>query len=362
MISRTIAAAICLSCSFCTTVQAESRSWVFVSLLKDRRIVTFERNPDSGELTWRGETICPAEPAILSASPDRKTLFASFRSSGQLASFRIDPVRGSLAPISVVQGGADPAYLLPDRAGRFLITAYYVANMVTVHSLGQDGSINPTALQKISTAEKAHGIALDSSNRMAFVPHTGANRIFQFQFNPRSGRLIASNPPFVSTSVRDHPRHITLHPTDRWAYVGNEAGDSIGVFSVDRDTVSLTRIQTVTTLPDGFDGSNNATARCEMTADGRFVYVANRGHDSIAGFAINSSTGRVLPLGQTPTEKTPRSFTIDPRGRHLYVAGEGSGRIAAYRIGTNGALSSMTTYPSGPVSWSILAVDTPPGP
>ena len=358
MTLRAIAAAICLSFNPCTAAQAESGSWLFVSLLKDRRIVTFERNPDSGELTRRGETICPAEPAILCTSPDRRTLFASFRSSGQLASFRIDPTSGRLTPVSVVQGGADPAYLLPDRTGRFLISAYYQANMVTVHALGKDGSINQSALQAISTAEKAHGIALDSSNRMVFVTHTSANRIFQFQFNPQNGQLTASSPPFVTTAVEDHPRHITLHPTNRWAYVSNEAGDSIGVFSVDRDTATLTKIQTMTTLPAGSDGSKNATARCEMTADGRFVYVANRGHDSIAGFAIDPSTGRVTSLGHAPTEKTPRSFTIEPRGRFLYVAGEGSGRIAVYRIGADGALSRTTTYQSGPVSWSILAVDT----
>jgi len=358
MPTHIIASTICLSI-LCTTAQAESRSWLFVSLLKDRKIVTFERNYETGELTRRGETTCPAEPAILCMSPNRKTLFASFRSSGQLASFRIDPTSGRLEAVSVVEGGADPAYLLPDHRGRFLISAYYLANKVTIHALGQDGSISQSALQTIPTAEKAHGIALDSSNRMAFVSHTGANRIFQFHFNPQSGKLTASSPPFVRTSVEDHPRHIMLHPSDRWAYVSNEAGDSIGVFAVDRDTVTLTRIQTMSTLPDGFDGANNATARCEMTADGRFVYVANRGHNSIAGFAIDQSTGRVTALGQTPTENTPRSFTIEPQGRFLYAAGEASGRIVAYLIGGDGTLERLATYEPGPVPWCVLAVDTP---
>ncbi len=354
-----MAAAIYLSCSLCTAVQAESGSWLFVSLLNDRKIVTFERNLESGELTRRGETICPAEPAILCTAPDRKTLFVSFRSSGQLASFRIDPANGRLVPVSVVEGGADPAYLLPDRTGRFLITAYYQANKVTVHSLELDGSINQTPLQTVLTGEKAHGIAMDSSNRMVFVSHTGANQIFQFYFNSRTGRMTASSPVSARTPVGDHPRHIMLHPTDRWAYVSNEAGDSIGVFAVNRDNVTLKRIQTMSTLPHSFDGANNSTARCEMTADGKFVYVANRGHDSIAGFAIDQSTGQVISLGQTPTEKTPRSFTIEPRGRFLYAAGEGSGRIAAYRIGADGMLSHTGTFKSGPVSWSVLAVDTP---
>jgi len=338
---------------------AESRSWLFVSLLQEEKIVTFERNPDSGALVRRAETKCPAEPACMSTSPDRRTLFVSYRSTGQLASFRIDASTGRLTPLSVVKGGADPAYLLPDHSGRFLLSAYYAANKVTVHRLGDDGSISESPLQTISTAEKAHGIVLDSTNRIAFVSHTGANRIFQFRFDKKTGRLSAGNPPFAKTPDEDHPRHITLHPSDRWAYVSNEAGDSIGVFDVNRKSSTLRRIQTLSTLPAGFDGSRNATARCEMTPNGRFVYVANRGHDSIACFAIDQNTGRVTSLGQIPTEKTPRSFTIEPRGRFLYAAGQGSGRIAAFRILDDGKLARFATYESGPVSWWALAVDTP---
>ncbi len=341
--------------------QADPRahSWLFVSLLRERKIVTFERNPQTGELVRRCETVCPAEPAILSVSPDRKTLFASFRSSGELASFAIHPETGELDRLSVVDGGADPAYLLADRQGRYLLTAYYVANKVTLHALGENGAIRPKPLQTIPTAEKAHGIAIDASNQLVFVTHTGADRIYQFRFDPQQGRLAASEPPFVSTPAGTHPRHVVLHPSARWAYVGNEAGDSLSVYAVNPQAGTLSHLQTVPTLPEGFDGGQNATARCEMTADGRFVYVANRGHDSIAGFAIDPTTGLVTSLGQTPTEKTPRSFTIEPTGRFLYVAGEGSGRIAAYRIQESGPLARFVTYDAGPVAWAVLAVDTP---
>lgn len=339
---------------------SSSNSWLFVSLLQEKTIVTFQRDPKTGELSRRGETECPAEPAFLSVSPDSKTLFASFRSSGELASFRIDPTKGSLQAISVVKGGDDPAYLLSDNRGRFLLSAYYLANKVTVHRLRDDGSISDSPLQTISTAQRAHGLVLDSKNKMAFVPHTGANRIFQFRFDQAKGRLTASSPAYVAApGADDHPRHIVLHPSDRWAYTSNEAGDSVGVYQVDRATTTLRHIQTASTLPAGFDGAGNATARCEITPDGRFVYVANRGHDSIACFAIDQLTGRVKSLGQEPTEKTPRSFSIAPDGKFLYAAGQGSGRVAAYRIKHDGTLDRFATYESGPVSWWALAVDTP---
>ena len=336
--------------------EAVAKDWLFVTLLEKKQIVTFERHPESGMLTRLGTTDCPAEPACMAASPDRRTLFVSFRSTGQLASFQIDQTNCALELLSIASGGDDPAYLLPDRRGRFLLSAYYQSNKVCVHALTPGGEINSKPFQTVPTAEKAHGVVLDSQNRLAFVPHTGANRIYQFRFDPQSGLLSASDPPFVATNEVDHPRHIALHPSDRWAYVSNEAGDSLGVFEISK-SATLRRIQTVSSLPDGFDGARNSTARLEMTPDGRFVYVANRGHDSIAGFAIDQATGLATSLGQTPTEQTPRSFTIESKGRYLYAAGQGTGRIAAFRIGRDGSLKRFQTIDAGPIAWWAQAVD-----
>lgn len=344
---------------FVTEARAQDRSWLFASLLETKTIVSFERNPQSGELVRRGETTCPAEPACMGVSPDRRTLFVSFRSTGQLASLRINPENGRLKLLSVVEGGEDPAYLLPDKSGKFLLSAYYQSNKVCVHRISEDGSLSAEPVQTIPTAEKAHGIVLDTKNDFAFVTHTGANRIYQFRFDNQTGHLTANDPPFLSTDEADHPRHIALHPTDKWAYVSNEAGDSVGVYQTDREQGTLEFLQRVSTIPEDFDGRQNSTARCEMTPDGRFVYVANRGHDSIAGFAIDQKTGRVTSLGQTPTEQTPRSFTIDSNGKFLYAAGQGSGKIAAFRILDTGKLERFATYDSGPVSWWVVAADPP---
>ncbi len=345
--------------TMCELAYAEPHAWVFISHLKQRKIATYERDLRTGQLHYRSQVTCPAEPAIMATSPDGRTLLVSFRSTGQLASFRIDPRDGTLTRLSVSAGGADPAYLQPDRTGRFLLTAYYVANKVTVHQVAADGRIAAEPLQTVPTAPRAHGIAIDHDNRLAFVTHTGGNRIYQFHFSSTDGRLIPAATPFVTAAPGAHPRHIMLHPTDRWAYINNEAGDSLSVYRVNPRSVMLTHEQTVSTIPDDFDGQNNSTARCEITSDGRFVYVANRGHDSIAGFAVDEQTGHVRSLGQFPSEKTPRSLTIDPSARFLYAAGEASGRVAAYTIGEEGVLRRFATYDVGPVPWCVLAVDTP---
>ena len=342
-----------------SVAESAEKSWLFVSLLQARKIVSFERDQISGALTRRMETDCPAEPAIMTLAPNRQFLFVALRSSGQIASFRVDGNTGHLTLLSVAEGGADPAYLLADGHGRFLLSVYYEANQVCVHTIDPSGELSQQPLQTIPTAEKAHGLALDSANRIVLVPHTGSNRIYQFFFDSQSGRLTAAEPPYTATATEDHPRHITVHPTDRWAYANNEAGDSLGVYTVDLSTARLQRIQTVKTIPDTFDGQRNSTARCEMTRDGRFVYVANRGHDSVAAFSIDQKTGQIASLGQFPTEKTPRSLTIEPTTRFLYAAGQDSGKIAAYRVQSTGKLERFATYEAGPVAWCVLAANLP---
>ncbi len=342
-----------------TPALAESASWLFVSLLQEKKVLTYMRMPVSGKLVRLDQVKTPAEPAQMNVSPDRRTLFVSFRSTGQLASYRINPANGKLTLLRVVDGGEDPAFLQPDSSGRFLISAYYVSNKVTVHGVDPQGRISEKPLQTILTAEKAHGVAIDSKDRFVFVPHTGGNRVHQFSFDRNRGRLRALDPPFVARPKGEHPRHIVMHPSDRWAYTSNEAGSSLGVYAVDGKSGRLTPLQTLSSLPEDFNRANNSTARCEMTPDGRFVYVANRGHQSIACYSINARNGRATKLGQVPTEKTPRSFTIDPTGRYLYAAGQSSGRIASFRILDDGLLERFATDEAGPVAWWVIAVDTP---
>lgn len=348
-----------LVCSRAELQGAPPRPWLFVSLLEDRTIVAYQRDAMTGSLQKAASTVCAAEPGVMCVSPDRRTLFVAMRSTGQLASFRIQPRTGRLERLSLVEGGEDPCYLLVDERGRYLLTAYYVSNQVTIHKVSESGQLDAVVHQTVKTGQNAHGLASDDQNRMVFVPHTGANRIFHFRFDRDRGRLTPSQPPFVTANEGEHPRHIAMHPSHRWVYANNEAGDSLSAYRLDRQSATLESFQTLSTLPDDFDAAKNTTARCEMTPDGRFIYVANRGHHSIAGFRIDPATGRLRSLGQTPTEATPRSFTIAPNGKFLYAAGQDSGRLASYSIGDSGQLKPERIYEVGPTPWCVYAFDVP---
>ena len=330
----------------------------FVSVDGEQRIASYRLDEMTGQLTKLADTHLAATPGPLCVSPDRRTLFASLRSSGQITSFRIAK-NGKLSPLAVREAGADPAFLSTDRRGRFLLTAYYVASKVTVHKISPDGTIGAKPLQTIPTDEKAHGILPDPKNRFVFVPHTGPNAIYQFRFNEKTGRLTPNDPLFVRTGKNTGPRQFLFHPFRHVAFFDYEQGSAIASFGYDRNQGKLVFKQRLSTLPKGFQGENS-NARIEGTPDGRFIYVANRGHDSLAGFEFDPETDKLTPISITSTEKTPRGFAIDPDGRYLVVAGQNSGKLAVHRINEdNGRLTRIGTYSIGKRPWWVLITRMP---
>jgi 6-phosphogluconolactonase len=331
---------------------------LYVSIAGEQKIALYGLDPAEGKLTHKADVPTDGEPGALAGDPGRHFLFASLRSAGNLASFRIDRVTGNLTHVNTVPAGADPAYLATDRNGRFLLTAYYQAGKVTVHAVGKDGTLGDRPLQTVTTAEKAHAVVPDPSNRFAFVPHTGPNAIFQFTFDPNTGKLTASNPARLETPKDTGPRHLVFHPSKALAYVDNEQGSSVTAYALDTKAGTLKALQTESTLPKDF-GAANACAEIKVHPSGKFLYASNRGHDSIACFALDDD-GRLRATGQTPTERTPRSFDLDPSGTFLFAAGEGSGKVLTYRIDPkNGELNRLETYEVGKAPWWVMAVDLP---
>jgi 6-phosphogluconolactonase len=339
-------------------VSALAGTALYVSVAGEKKIAVYRMDKAEGGLTLRATTSTAGEPGALAVDPERRFLFAALRSTGQLASFRIDPGNGKLTHLSTVPAGADPAHLSSDRRGRFLLTAYYQAGKVTVHAIDRNGGLSARPLQTVGTAEKAHAILADSSNRFVFVPHTGPDRIFQFTFRARTGKLTANAVPQIVTPKGTGPRHIALHPSRHLAYVDNEQGSSVTLYRLDAKAGTLTPVQTIPTLPRGFKGSN-ACAELKVHPGGRFLYVSNRGHDSIACFTLGGD-GRMAAAGQVATERTPRSFDLDPSGKFLYAAGESSGKLAAYRVDPRtGGLKRLATHAVGRHPWWVLAVELP---
>jgi 6-phosphogluconolactonase len=335
------------------------RYCLYVSLGGDHKIAMFEMNPQSGALTRRPNIPVEGAPGSLAVDPNHKFLYAAVRSSGTVATFRIDPVTGGLSQLGSVPVVANPVYVVTDTTGRYLFTAYYGAGKVAVYRIGIDGIVQSPATQILEAEKNPHSILKDRSNRIVFVPNTGADSILQYRFDQQTGMLSPNQVPRLTTSAGAGPRHQFFHPTMNLVYFVNEKNSSVTAFQLDPDSGTLAALQTITTLPADFRGKNTC-ADIEITPDGRFLYASNRGHDSIAGYAIDPLSGRLKSLGQQPTEETPREFNVDPTGNFLFAAGQSSGRLASYRIGpASGRLEPLAIVPVGKSPAWVLVLRLP---
>jgi 6-phosphogluconolactonase len=167
----------------------------------------------------------------------------------------------------------------------------------------------------------------------------------EFNFDPATGTVTPNGPGQIATKPGAGPRHLTFHPNGRWAYLITETTATIGTFAVEKDNGTLTELQFVNT---GDYKEQPAASDIHVTPDGRFLYGAERKTSTLHGFAIDPAKGTLSPIGQFPTEKTPRGFAIDPRGKFLLAVGMDSASMTAYAIdGTSGKLDPIKQYPMG---------------
>jgi 6-phosphogluconolactonase len=327
------------------------RYQMYLSLAGEDRLARFTVDGDTGALTPHDDVAVAGRPAPLAVDPQRRYLYIGRRGTRQVSGYEIDPATGGLSLRGTVPLPSDPCYLATDRTGRFLLSSYYEAGGVAVHPIGDDGAPTTPPVAWLATGRGAHSIQTDPTNQFAFVPHiagpNGPNMILQFTFDADTGRLTPNTPPKVAPPSRDGPRHFCFHPGKPILYVSNEQGCSVTGYHLDPAAGTLSPFQTVSTLPPDFH-DRNSCAQIQITPSGTFLYAPNRGHHTIAGYAVDAETGRLTAAGWTPTEPVPRAFTVDPRGRYLYAAGLESGRLAAYRVNQqSGQLQPLHTYAVG---------------
>jgi 6-phosphogluconolactonase len=339
-----------------SAMSLKADSFVYVSKGPEKQIQLFRLDPKDGNLTAAETLTVEGAPGALTLDPKKKFLFATLRSNSTLASFAIDQATGKLKYLSTaaLPMGENAAFLATDRTGRWLLSASYAAGKVVVHRINDDGTIQSPAVQTVETAKTAHCIGSDRDGLFIFVPHVEPNVVYQFRQDKKTGKLTeVSKAP--GGAEKAGPRHIAFHPNNNFAFTSDEVKNTITAYRFDPAS-GLKAVQNLTTLPVDFK-DKNTTAEVKVHPNGRFVWVSNRGHDSLAGFAIDPETGKLTATGQTLTEKTPRSFDIAPDGRFLFAAGEGSGKLAAFQVdpGT-GKLTPQRTYDVGKSLAWVMAV------
>jgi len=345
-------------------------SVLYVGLQDADKIAVFSID-DAGKLDKQGEVAAEGGPSVMAVSADRRMLYVGGRGGPAITTYRIDPKTGALSAAGTAAQPHAPTFLAPDRTGRFMLVAYYQGGGVGVLRIAGDGTIGAASQEWLATATGAHAIATDRSNRFAYVPHiarvqdnvleppkniAGPNTIMQFRFDAESGSLSANAPPRVAQANLAGPRHFCFHPSLDLVYFSNEQGCSVTSYRVNQENGTLAPLQTISTLPAGFD-ARNTCSQIHLTPSGRFLYVGNRGHNSIAGFRVAPDTGHLIPAGHAATEAVPSAFCLDPEGRFLFAGGTATGRLASYRIdGENGALAPLAVADVGPRPAAMAAV------
>jgi 6-phosphogluconolactonase len=297
-----------------------------------------------------------AQPSFLALHPNRRFLYAvnetgeGRRSTGQVTAFAIG-TDGKLTLLNQQPSrGSGPCHLVVDRAGKNLLLANYGGGSVAAFPLGSDGrlgastgfiqhsgsSVNPER-QK---GPHAHSINLDAANRFAVAADLGLDKVLVYRFDAAKGTLTPNEPPSTSVKAGSGPRHFAFHPNGHNAYVINEIASTVTAFQYNAGQGVLKEVQTLSTLPKDYKG-DSSTAEVQVHPSGKFLYGSNRGHDSIAVFAIEAN-GTLRYLENTPTGgRTPRNFGISPDGNYLLAANQDSDNVVVFRIDSkSGRLTS----------------------
>ena len=347
-------------------------NYVFISLQDENKISIFTLDDESGKLTLTVDVPVSDAPSGLAISPDRKSLYVAHRDPTGISSWTIDQATGGLTQIGNVSTESWSAHMTTDRKGRYLLSAYYQAGHVAVHPIGAEGAVEDPPVEWLATDVGAHAIQTDPSNRFAFVPHiarlfdnvmeppkdeSGPNVIFQFKFDEDTGRLSPNSPLKLDPGEGLGPRYYWFHPNLNIVYFSDEQGCSVTGYNLDVSTGGLAAFQTITTLPESYTGRNTCS-QIQVSSSGKFLYVPNRGHNSIAGFTVDASNGRLTAIGHVPTEAVPNAFSLDPDGKFIVAVGSASGGLSSYRIdGDTGKLTPLETFPVGQPPAGVLISD-----
>ncbi|MGD0897316.1 MAG: lactonase family protein [Thermoguttaceae bacterium] len=294
-----------------------------------------------------GET---TNPSFLAVHPTRGLLYcvgemSNFegKGTGAVNAFSIQPKTGKLTLLNQQSsGGSGPCHVTIDRTGRYVLVANYGSGSVACLPIQGDGRLaaascvvqhcGSSVYPQRQTGPHAHAIYLDPANRIALAADLGMDKILVYCFNADCGKLGLNRPAWVAAQPGAGPRHLAFHPNGRWLFCINELDNTVTRYCYDAGRGELRPCESLSTLPEGFQGTNTA-AEIAVHPSGKFLYGSNRGHNSVAIFAIDAETGKLRQVGHQSTQgKTPRYVGIDPAGRYLLAAHQDTNNVVIFRI------------------------------
>ena len=332
-------------------------------------INVYRMDPASGALAHAATVDGPTNPSYLALHPHLPVLYAVEEiEAGMVSAFRFDAASGAAVLLNrQSSGGSSPAHLCVDHSSSRLLVANYGSGTVAVLPIGDDGSLKAATHTERHVGHSvhperqgephAHCVVVDPANRFALVADLGLDKVMVYRFDTGRGALVPHDPPATNMQPGAGPRHLAFHPSGRWVYVINEIDSTLVVCTYDAAEGRLEPVQHVSTLPEGFAGTST-TAAVRVAPSGRFVYGSNRGHDSIAVFAVDATAGTLTHVEHVSTEgQTPRDFNIDPTGEFLLAANQDSDTVVTFRVDPERGTLTPTGHVVGAMSPVCVVFD-----
>jgi 6-phosphogluconolactonase len=302
-----------------------------------------------GPLILAGLTV---NPSFLALSPSGNALYASCETPGDVQAFGREP-HGGLFPLNrQAAGGSGTSYVAVDPGGQDVLIANYTSGSIACFRLQPNGSLGlrtafvqftgsgPNA--KRQQGPHAHSIYVSPDDAFVYACDLGSDHVWIFKFDGAAGTLVPATPPFAIVPPGSGPRHLAFSLDGKYVYVANEMGHTVSVFFRDVATGVLNPLQTIDALPAGTPAENVTTAEIVLHPSGKWVYVSNRGCDTVSVFAPDSMGRLNLIQSISAGVNFPRSIAVDPSGRWLITAGQKDSRIAVLKIDPQTGLLSAT--------------------
>jgi 6-phosphogluconolactonase len=325
----------------------------YTTKTESKGIYEYAFDADTGKLTPMGVAAETRDPSWVAVHPSGKYVYAANEAgkASTVSAFTVDAKSGKLALLNRIPSlGEDPCYLAFDNTGKYLLVANYSSGTIAVFPILADGRLGEhTAFvkdqgttgpnKKRQEAPHAHWIETTAHNHFVYVADLGLDRVLIYTFDATKGSLTPGE-PLNTKDAADRgatldpgagPRHVAFAPDGKFMYVLGELQSTVTVFAADAQE-TYPRVQQISTLPKGFAGRNDA-AEIAVHPNGKFLYASNRGHDSIAIFAIDPAKGTVRSVAHVLTGgKEPRHFAIDPSGKYLLAENQLSNNVVVFKI------------------------------
>jgi 6-phosphogluconolactonase len=316
-------------------------------------------NTTTGDLSEPDLAAETGSPSFLAIHPSKKYLYSvgemgtPGQKGGAVSAFSISQPDGKLTLINQVSSvGAGPCHISVDKTGKMAMVANYGGGSVASYSIQDKGGLSEaqTFVQhegssvnlKRQAGPHAHSLNTSPDNRFGFACDLGLDKVLIYKLDPATGKMTSHGHATVAPG--SGPRHFAFHPSGKYAFVNNEILMTVTSFAYDAEKGTLTEIATVSTLPEA-DRSKTGLSTAETVAhpNGKFVYVSNRTHDTIAVFSCDPATGKLTLIQNAPAEgEIPRNFNLDPTGKWMIVAHQNSNTAALFKVDQDSGKLSFT--------------------